>query len=353
MTTFNFSSAIINWFQKHGRHHLPWQHNPTPYRVWISEIMLQQTQVTTVIPYYKTFMQNFPTLKSLAAAELNQALRLWTGLGYYSRARNCHKTAQLIVSQHHGRFPRTIEQLTSLPGIGRSTAGAIASLAMNQPQAILDGNVKRILTRFFEVEGWPGTTQTLKRLWSLSETVTPLKNTHHFNQAMMDIGSMICKRRQPLCKECPINTHCLAHKNNTQHDYPTPKPKKNKRLVKTAHQLIMITPQQEILLEQRPEKGIWGGLWSFPETENNLNLHLILKQYSEKNIGASDKLTAFTHKFTHFDLVIQPWVMNIDKKSTLSLDKKNIIWYKLKQELPGGVPAPTKKLLLSLTEDYT
>ncbi len=287
-TVATFQQNVLRWFDQHGRKDLPWQQNPTPYRVWVSEIMLQQTQVKTVIPYYGKFMASFPTLKSLADASTDEVLAHWSGLGYYARARNLHKAAQLAMAQSEtasaqspkrqlprgqlpeGQLPDTLESLMALPGIGRSTAGAILSLALKQPHPILDGNVKRVLARHFAVDGWPGKTAVLNELWQLSETYTPsagqktVRDTHKFNQAMMDLGAMICTRTKPQCHSCPLMESCKGYQSGKPENYPGKKPPKTTP-VKTTVMLVLRNPAGDILLYQRPAKGIWGGLWSLPE----------------------------------------------------------------------------------------
>ena len=225
MTISSFSQRIINWYHQHGRTTLPWQQRLSPYRVYVSEIMLQQTQVNTVIPYYQAFMKRFPSIKSLALADQDAVMLQWSGLGYYSRARNLHKTAQIIHKEHRGRFPRDLDGLMALPGIGRSTAGAILSLSMQIPAPILDGNVKRVLARHHAITGWPGRTETLNQLWAVSESLTPSESTHHYNQAMMDMGATLCTRKQPLCTQCPVHTTCQAYKLGEMDRYPGRKPR--------------------------------------------------------------------------------------------------------------------------------
>ena len=225
---FSFAEALLSWFDQFGRHGLPWQTDKTPYRVWLSEIMLQQTQVATVIPYYQRFLNHFPDIDSLANADIDQVLQHWQGLGYYARARNLHRAAQIIRDEHRGSFPQDIEDVLALPGIGRSTAAAILTFACGQNWPILDGNVKRVLARYFQVEGWYGQSETMKQLWQHSESVTPSLRTDDFNQAMMDLGSMVCVKSKPLCDRCPITAECLSFQHQTQGLYPHKKPRKDK-----------------------------------------------------------------------------------------------------------------------------
>ena len=260
-----FSTQVVTWYHHQGRKHLPWQQNKTPYSVWVSEIMLQQTQVKTVIPYYQRFMASFPTISSLANADEDNVLHHWTGLGYYARARNLHKAAQLIDSEHNGLFPEDIAQVIALPGIGRSTAGAILSLSLNQHHPILDGNVKRVLARNYLVEGYTGLAKFDKTLWPLSETLTPATDTGFYTQAMMDLGATVCTRSKPTCEICPVKTSCLAMASSQQADFPQKKPKKKipERNTIMVIPRITTTTSDSVLMEKRPPTGIWGGLWCF------------------------------------------------------------------------------------------
>jgi len=259
-----FAKRIIDWADQHGRHDLPWQKTPDRYRVWISEIMLQQTQVKTVIPYYERFMRSFPNVLILATSPEDFVLEHWSGLGYYARARNLHKAAEIIALEHKGELPDTLDALMALPGIGRSTAGAILSLADNQPTAILDGNVKRVLARYAGIDGYPGKSAVLKELWALTESLTPVKNTARYNQAMMDMGATLCTRSRPGCGQCPLSSACVAYREGKPENYPGKKPRKVLP-VKHVAMMILRNKNGQVLLEQRPPSGIWGGLWSLPE----------------------------------------------------------------------------------------
>lgn len=340
-TSPQFSDAVLAWFDDHGRHDLPWQQNKTPYRVWVSEIMLQQTQVTTVIPYYQRFMQRFPDVQSLAAAEQDEVLHLWTGLGYYARARNLHKCAQMVVEQFLGEFPKSVTELESLPGIGRSTAGAIASISMGQYAAILDGNVKRVLTRFHAVEGWPGNKKVADKLWDIAERYTPQERTADYTQAMMDLGATLCTRSKPGCEICPLHTQCEAYSQNRVKEFPNSKPKKDKP-VKTT-QMILVRHDDEILLQQQPSTGIWGGLWIFPQLSvNDDALSLPLLQGCD--IKAVRDLEGFRHTFSHYHLDIKPIRIDIERKPT-TINESDQLWYSLQQGANVGLAAPVKKLL--------
>jgi A/G-specific adenine glycosylase len=322
--------------------------------VWISEIMLQQTQVNTVIPYYERFMTSFPTIEALANAEEDNVLHHWTGLGYYARARNLHKAAKKIVGEHNGVFPKNIEEVIALPGIGRSTAGAILSLALNQHQAILDGNVKRVLSRNYVVEGYNGLAVFEKTLWHISETLTPSNNTGHYTQAMMDIGATVCTRSKPLCDECPLQSSCLAYASNQQTVFPNKKPKKSIPEKNTIMIIPRITSIDEdiVLMEKRPPQGIWGGLWCFHEIENEEEIPKLLKKISLKSIEHY-KIPAFRHTFSHFHLNIQPIVLlceRISTKNNINVVKEPIQatqdkWYDLRKNVTAGLAASTKQLI--------
>lgn len=338
-----FANKVLDWFDEHGRKHLPWQQNPTPYRVWVSEIMLQQTQVATAIPYYEKFMQRFPDVEALATAPLDDVLAHWSGLGYYARARNLHKCAMKVVEQHDGDLPGSIAELEALPGIGRSTAGAILSLSRGMPEPILDGNVKRVLARCFAVEGWPGNKPVMDALWRISEQVTPTKRTGPFNQAMMDLGATLCTRSKPACDRCPLVKRCEACAHGNQLNYPGKKPKKILP-VRSTTMLVCKNKQGKVLLIQRPPTGIWGGLWSFPEQgDQALSDWLAANRVSAT--GEAETLARFRHTFSHYhldiDVVTVPVKMNI-KHSVQEADAQR--WYD-GDELPGGVAAPMRKIL--------
>lgn len=343
-----FSTDVLQWFTQHGRKHLPWQQNRTPYRVWVSEIMLQQTQVSTVIPYFERFMTRFPTVEDLAKASQDEVLQLWTGLGYYARGCNLHKCAQTIVDQHQGIFPQTIEGLESLPGIGRSTAGAIISQALDMPAAILDGNVKRVLARFHAVEGWPGKTTVADRLWQHAEEHTPNKRCADYTQAMMDLGATLCTRSKPACTQCPLQDNCQALKQGNTEDYPGKKPKKVLP-VKTTQFLIMQNAKGKILLEQRPPMGIWGGLWCFPQLTLDKDA-LSHCQNHHGSIKSDQRLSTFRHTFSHYHLDIHPIHIHIKRVSAKVADNEKR-WLSHKEWRQLGLAAPIKKLLDRLTEE--
>src|SRR5206468_6743411 len=259
----SFAARVIAWHRRHGRHDLPWQRTRDPYRIWLSEVMLQQTQVATVIPYYERFLARFPDVESLAGAELDDVLALWSGLGYYSRARNLHAAAQVLVESRRGRFPRTREGLGLLPGLGRSTAAAIAVFAFGEREAILDGNVKRVLARHFAVRGNPGEKRVENRLWKLAEAQVPEKDVERYTQALMDLGAGVCTRARPACARCPLEASCEARSQGKVEAYPRPRPRRLVPLKKTA--MLLLLREGEVLLEKRPPAGLWGGLWCLPE----------------------------------------------------------------------------------------
>lgn len=347
MTIPQFSDRLLTWFDQHGRKDLPWQQQPSAYHVWLSEIMLQQTQVSTVIPYYQKFTQHFSNITTLANAPVDDVLALWTGLGYYARARNLHKAANIMVDSHQGQMPATLDELIALPGIGRSTAGAIMALAHHQRFPILDGNVKRVLARYEAVEGWPGNKQIENKLWIIAEQYLPKKRVANYIQAQMDLGATLCTRSKPNCTICPLNADCQASLEGNPTAYPTSKPKK---VIPTrqAHWVIAQAPTGELLLEQRPSLGIWGGLWSFPELDNVDDL--TYKCTHQLNLDISDikTLTYIKHVFSHFKLEIYPHLIKCGINNHTIAENKNLAWYKISDALQLGLPAPVKSLIESL-----
>ena len=346
LTPRQFQRAVLAWYDEHGRKDLPWQKKITPYRVWISEIMLQQTQVSTVIPYFERFMQRFPDVATLAAAPSDEVLHHWTGLGYYARARNLHKASKQIVNEFAGKFPKDIESLISLPGIGRSTAGAIASISMQLRAPILDGNVKRVLSRFYAIAGWPGERAVEQQLWRVAEELTPEDRLRDYTQVMMDLGATLCTRSKPRCSECPLQKQCIAHRNSTQHEYPGRKPKKTIP-VKSTVMLLLENADGAILLEQRPPSGLWGGLWCPPQTDSHDDIAQTLKSLnlSGDNIVT---LTPFRHTFSHFHLDITPIRIRVRPNERSVADALHQRW--ILAHSPGrlGLAAPVKKLLSQL-----
>jgi A/G-specific adenine glycosylase len=301
---------LLRWAQAHGRHDLPWQQDPTPYRVWISEVMLQQTQVATVIPYYQRFTSNFPTIAALAAAELDEVLHVWTGLGYYARARNLHRAARIVMERHEGRLPEDLATLQTLPGIGRSTAGAVLALSRTRRHPILDGNARRVLARYFGVEGHIGEPAVLRRLWALAEACTPSEDVAAYTQAIMDLGSLVCTRVRPTCPACPLRDGCVAYATDRQAALPAPRPRRL-RSHRRAVALLVVRTDGAVLLEERPPRGLWGGLAGLPMFPSEGEA---LAWCIHLELDATDRssLPDYEHAFTHFDLTLSPLVLRVD-----------------------------------------
>lgn len=336
-----FAEKLIAWQQAHGRHDLPWQQTRDPYAVWVSEIMLQQTQVTAVIAYYDRFMQRFPTIASLAEAEQDEVMRHWSGLGYYSRARNLHHAAQTIVREHGGVFPADFDTIQTLKGIGRSTAAAISVFAFNQRQTILDGNVKRVLARLFAVDGWPGLPDVEKQLWKIAEELLPTENLPAYVQGLMDFGATLCTRSKPRCAACPMQRQCMAYQQQRVAQLPFPKPRK--ALPEKQVTMLMILDAGEILLERRPNHGIWGGLWSLPELDSTQ----IAVPHVQKTLGleteALEVLPVLWHTFTHFKLEITPQPLQVvGRRPAL---QPNMQWLSLSDAIAAALPTPVRTLI--------
>ena len=342
-----FSKRLLEWFDQHGRKDLPWQINKTPYRVWVSEIMLQQTQVSAVVDYYTRFMKRFPELSSLASADQDEVLEYWAGLGYYARGRNLHKCAQIIANELKGVFPDTTEELAALPGIGRSTAGAIISIAHRKPASILDGNVKRVLCRIDAIQSWSGERETEKKLWQRSEELTPTKRTDDYTQAIMDLGATLCTRSKPKCDTCPFSKDCLAKQLDLVSQLPKSKPKKAIPL-KHTWALEMISSEGALLLEKRPDTGIWGGLYSLPELDFTLSFDEAIYEVQRKfkvGITQTTRESPLTHTFSHYKLEIHP-IRLIVHKSDIELHEANQWHWVETENLDSlGLPAPIKKYL--------
>jgi A/G-specific adenine glycosylase len=338
---------LLAWFDAHGRHDLPWQLERTAYSVWVSEIMLQQTQVATVIAYYERFMRRFPTLSALAAAPLDDVLQLWSGLGYYARARNLHRAAQTVAERFGGEMPCGFDELVALPGIGRSTAGAIAAQAAGERRPILDGNVKRVLARYHAVDGWPGTPAVERELWARADEHTPAERAADYTQAIMDLGATLCTRARPACTVCPLAADCAACRAGTQAKYPAPRPKRA-RPHRHVDVLVVRDPDGRVLLERRPARGIWGGLYSLPE----LGADDAADAWCERQLGApvssSRPLLTIEHAFTHFDLDLRPLVLELAAAPSAVMDRGDRLWHDPGAELRVGVPAPVAGLLRSL-----
>ncbi|MCP5143532.1 MAG: A/G-specific adenine glycosylase [Gammaproteobacteria bacterium] len=341
-----FSDLLLAWFDDHGRKDLPWQCERTPYRVWLSEVMLQQTQVQTVIPYFERFTQRYPDVADLAAAPLDDVLHLWTGLGYYARARNLHKAARMVVSHYGGVFPREIETLMLLPGIGRSTAGAILSLSGGQRHPILDGNVKRVLTRLHAIEGWPGRPEIDKRLWALAETHLPDARVDDYTQAIMDLGATLCTRTRPTCAICPVSDGCLGLASGQPTAFPTPKPRRTNPTRSTC--FLLLAHEGQVLLEQRPASGLWGGLWVFPQIDSTVEAAGTCARLTGQPPATINVLPTFRHSFTHFHLDITPVRCALAGPPTTVLDRTDLLWYNTADPPAVGLAAPVKKLMATL-----
>ena len=339
----SFAARVLRWFDQHGRKNLPWQQDPTPYRVWVSEIMLQQTQVDTVIPYFEKFTQRFPNISDLALAPQDEVLHLWSGLGYYARARNLHKAAQIIHENYQGEFPTECSDAVELPGIGRSTAAAILSLSQNQAHAILDGNVKRVLARHAAIEGWAGKSSVSKQLWLLAETYTPDHDNAAYTQAIMDLGATLCTRSQPNCEACPVANDCQALAQGIQHQLPTPKPKKQIPMRSTVMLMVQIQDQQ-LLMQRRPNQGIWGGLWCFPEFTNRDEAIAWCTSKFGKTPEQEFERDELTHTFSHFRLTITPVHVRYSTPTHWVMEGDDWVWYKHGSSR-GGLATPMKKLL--------
>ncbi|NKQ09650.1 A/G-specific adenine glycosylase [Pseudomonas sp. SST3] len=342
MSDEQFGAAVLDWYDRHGRKDLPWQQGITPYRVWVSEIMLQQTQVSTVLGYFDRFMDALPTVEALATAAEDEVLHLWTGLGYYSRARNLHKTAKLIVTEHGGDFPRCVERLAELPGIGRSTAGAIASLSMGLRAPILDGNVKRVLARYVAQDGYPGEPKVARQLWDVAERLTPQTRVNHYTQAMMDLGATLCTRSKPSCLLCPLKAGCRAHLLGRETDFPAPKPRKALPQKRTLMPLLA-NHESAILLYRRPPTGLWGGLWSLPELDDLAALDPLAERHALQ-LQQRRELPCLTHTFSHFQLAIEPWLITV-KSEANAVAEPDWLWYNLATPPRLGLAAPVKMLL--------
>jgi len=338
-----FAAALLEWFDVNGRRDLPWQVDPTPYRVWVSEIMLQQTQVATAIPYFRRFMDRFPDVDALAEARLDEVLHLWSGLGYYARARNLHRAAQSLVRQCDGRFPEALDEVMRLPGIGRSTAGAILALSRGQRHAILDGNVKRVLARRFGVAGYPGEPAVEKTLWSLAEACTPSERIADYTQGIMDLGATICTRACPACLLCPVAVDCVARLEGTQSELPSPRPRAS-RPQRAAWLVMAMRGEYKVLLERRPPAGIWGGLWGLPEFPTRAHAD----QWCRENLSAAATATrgdVILHAFSHFDYEMRPLVVHCMGRSAALRDVDRYRWYDLRDPMKVGLPKPIATLI--------
>ena len=347
-----FQKKILRWFAQHGRTTLPWQQHQNAYAIWVSEIMLQQTQVTTVIPYFTRFMERFPSVDSLANASLDTVLHLWTGLGYYRRARLLHEAAGMIHRDNDNVFPQTLEGLMNLPGIGRSTAASILSFAYGQSATILDGNVKRVLSRFACIgheDGSTSVTKLAKRLWELATHYTPQDQCGDYNQAMIDLGALVCTRSKPDCPTCPLIKDCQAYQQQRIAEFPAAKIKKERPIKHTIF-LILCNPQDDILLIQRPPVGIWGGLWSLPECEKLADINKVCQQDYQQQVLKKTMLQEFTHTFTHFHLHAKVFLLDV-KSINRSLHAPSYVWHDTKTVFEKGLPAPIVRILQNLRKN--
>ncbi len=339
-----FAARLLRWFDHHGRKDLPWQRDRSPYRVWVSEVMLQQTRVSSVIDYYQRFMQHFPSLSALANAPIDEVLHLWSGLGYYARARNLHAAAQQVRDQYDGQFPQDFDQIAALPGIGRSTAGAILALACGQRHAILDGNVKRVLARHRGVDGWSGQVSVGRELWRLSEALTPQYRVDAYTQAIMDLGATVCVRGQADCKRCPLADDCVAYATDRVAELPTPKPRKQIPQ-RATRMLIIVNSNGEVLLQQRPPAGIWGGLWSLPECPPDADVAHWCRANLHMAVEDIETLSPLRHTFSHFHLDILPARATVRVAPDAVMDAPAQVWYNCAQPDRRGLAAPVQRLL--------
>lgn len=349
-----FPARLLRWFDSHGRHGLPWQQPRTAYRVWLSEVMLQQTQVATVIPYFERFVACFPDFQTLAAAPIDDVLALWAGLGYYARGRNLHAAAQRIVALHRGVMPRDLESVRALPGVGRSTAAAILAQAYGARQAVLDGNVKRVLARHAAISGWPGEPAVAARLWSVAEQRLPERRLADYTQAIMDLGALLCTRRGPACTRCPVAEDCSARQQHRVAEFPSPRPPRLRPLHE-AGLLLIENARGELLIERRPPAGIWGGLWCLPVIENDAALApLLSQQFDLLAASPAESLPPIRHAFTHFELVLAPLRVRVAESSTAVLrEHGERRWLNIHRGPLPGLPAPVLQLLIRLRENST
>lgn len=340
LTYEKFTLPLLNWFHEHGRKHLPWQQPRTAYRVWISEIMLQQTQVSTVIPYFLRFMVRFPTIQALALASSDEVLAHWAGLGYYRRAHHLHQTAQRLYHEHNSEFPACIETLKQFPGIGPSTAAAIASLAFEQPHAILDGNVKRVLSRYFRVDGC--TTRAYEQtLWQHAQRCMPPTQCAAYTQAIMDLGALCCTSHAPQCTQCPLSASCMAYQEGVVDAYPNKKPKKNVP-IHAQHFLLLHDQTGHIYLEQQPPKGIWGGLWCVPRIDIHQCPITYVNETLKLRVTASEPLLTFQHALTHVRFHVHAHSLNIHREEHSTLPG---CWVRSSEANRLGLPKPVSKML--------
>jgi A/G-specific adenine glycosylase len=343
--TDGFAPALLDWYDREGRRDLPWLRDRAPYRVWVSEIMLQQTRVATVIPYYQQFLERFPDVAALAAAPLDEVLHLWSGLGYYARARNFRRAARLVMAEHAGRLPEDLAALRALPGIGRSTAGAILAQAHGRRFPILDGNVKRVLARLHAVPGWPGEAAVERQLWSLAERHTPEARVADYTQAIMNLGASVCRRGRPDCGACPAAAGCAAHALGREDEFPAPRPRRERPLRHTR-MLLLRNAAGAVLLERRPAQGIWGGLWCPPELGEETAADWALRVLGMA-IETTAPLAKVRHGFSHFELEIEPVAAEVDTPSRAVMEPDRWVWYNARSPAKVGLAAVVGRLIES------
>ena len=337
-----FGRRVVEWQRSHGRHDLPWQADRDPYSIWISEIMLQQTQVSTVIPYYARFMARFPDISSLANADLDAVLQLWSGLGYYSRARNLHQTARIVARRYGGEFPRDPQAIAALPGIGRSTAAAIAALAFDVRAAILDGNVRRVLCRAFGIDADPAQAAAERRLWALAQVLAPERDIAAYTQGLMDLGATVCVRRAPRCGDCPLQCDCVATRQGRVDELPRARRRRSQPQRTVA--MLLLCHGSRILLEKRPAVGIWGGLWSFPESAPDEDAAgICARRFGATRLRIAP-LPPLEHAFTHFRLHIQPLRIEVGRLRAQA-SEPGTLWVAPDEARAAAVPAPVRILL--------
>ncbi len=340
------AAPLLEWHARAGRHDLPWQTDRSAYRVWVSEIMLQQTQVPTVKPYYERFMRRFPDVRALAAADVDEVLHLWSGLGYYARARNLHRAARLICTEHGAELPRSFAALAQLPGIGRSTAGAILALSFNERFPILDGNVRRVLARYFGVAGGNAGGAGVRRLWELSERCTPAARVAAYTQAVMDLGATVCVRSRPLCQVCPLAAGCFARRTGRQHELPAVRRARARR-TRSVFMVVALDRNGSVLLERRPESGVWGGLWCLPEFDTATAAQAFIRHSLATSGSEPQRLSAVEHGFTHFSLIIRPLLVHCAGAAAV-MEQGASLWYNIRAPARIGLPAPITTLLAGL-----
>ena len=341
---------LLAWWDKHGRRHLPWQKDRTAYRIWVSEIMLQQTRVETVMPYFERFTASFPDVQALAAADDDDVMAIWSGLGYYTRAHNLLKAARIVVAQHGGDVPHDFDSLVALPGIGRSTAGAILALAHGKRRAILDGNARRVLARVHAVEGWPGKAAVSRALWNLAETNTPSERVRDYTQAIMDLGATVCLRRKPRCDACPLDEFCRTRKHDLTDEIPASKPQANRPL-KRRSMLVIQRPDGAVLLHRRPPTGIWAGLWSLPTIDDGESAGDWCIRVLGYSPNSYIELKPVRHGFSHFELEIQPIHLTVSTPPAEIMEGDQWRWHDGAQAL--GMPAPIRRLVESMEVEAT